>query len=246
MTYIDTVFVDGEEKKFVIGEKGEIFFRLYIMFLNKTTINQFNSEYGNVLDEKKITILPESFYTLMFLRNNLKKDNFVLLYITETYCKAINIRNGFYNNIEVLNLWISSLKQMYKDNGIVQYRYKDYDFIEANPLAKGLVIETLHFYSTLFCKWFYEKNLTWTDIIVISPITKNVHFIEAFDKEYKKISNNYIVPFHHSDYLNYFDLTRDPEDMDWLVLLNKEEKIKKKLTESDDWEGKNSLFEIKS
>ncbi|MBU0626335.1 hypothetical protein KKH82_02685, partial [Patescibacteria group bacterium] len=104
MTYIDTVFVDGEEKKFVIGEKGEIFFRLYIMFLNKTTINQFNSEYGNVLDEKKITILPESFYTLMFLRNNLKKDNFVLLYITETYCKAINIRNGFYNNIEVLNL----------------------------------------------------------------------------------------------------------------------------------------------
>ena len=231
MTYIDTIFVDGEEKRFVIGEKWEIFFRLYIIFVDKKTVNQFNSSYGNVLLEKNITIIPESFYTLMFLRNNLKKENFVLLYISENSCKAIVVKNGFYQNIEVLNLWISSLKQMYKDNSIVQYRYKDYNFIESNQLAKWLIMETLHFYSQLFCKRIFEKNLIWNDIVVISPITKNVHFIEAFDKEYKKISNNYIVPFHYSDYLNYFDTTREPEDMDWLVLINKEEKIKKLLTE---------------
>lgn len=229
MTYIDTIYVDGEEKKFIIGEKSEIFFRLYIMFLDKKTLNLFNAVYGNVLEERKITIIPESFYTLMFLRNNLKKDNFTLLYITETYCKAISVKQWFYHEIEVLNLGIAALKQMYKDNGIVQYRYKDYTFIESNPLAKGLVMETLDFYSQLFCKRFYEKNLTWTDIVVISPITKNVHFIEAFDREYRKISNNYIVPFHHSDYLHYFDTTRDPEDMDGLVLINKEEKIRSKL-----------------
>jgi len=234
MTYIDTIYVDGEESRFVIGEKWEIFFRLYIIFVDKKTINQFNSSYGNVLLEKKITLIPQSFYTLMFLRNNLKKENFVLLYITEDYCKAIVVKNWFYHNIEVLNLWISSLKQMYKDNSIVQYRYKDYDFIESNQLAKGLVMETLHFYSQLFCKRFFEKNLIWNDIMVISPITKNVHFIEAFDKEYKKISNNYIVPFHYSDYLNSFDTKREAEDMDWLVLVNKEEKIKKLLRGSEE------------
>ena len=54
---------------------------------------------------------------------------------------------------------MSALKQMYKDNGIVQYRYKTYDFIESNPLARGLVKETLQFYSELFCKRFKEKNL---------------------------------------------------------------------------------------
>jgi hypothetical protein len=55
---------------------------------------------------------------------------------------------------------MAALKQMYKDNGIVQYWYKTYDFIEQNPLAKNLVKETLQFYSQLFCKRFHEKNLT--------------------------------------------------------------------------------------
>lgn len=229
LTYIDTIFVDWETKNFVIGEKWEIFFRLYIICVDKQTLNQLNSSYGNILANKKISLIPQSFYTLVFLRNNLKKDNFVLLYITETYCKAISVKNWFYENIESLNLWIWALKQMYKDNWIVQYRYKDYDFIENNPLAKSLVMETLEFYSQLFCKRFYEKNLVWNDVVVISPITRNVHFMEAFDKEYRKISNNYVVPFNHSDNLNYFDTEREPEDMDALVLLNKEEKIRSKL-----------------
>lgn len=54
---------------------------------------------------------------------------------------------------------MGALKQMYKDNGIVQYRYKTYDFIEQNPLARDLVKETLQFYSQLFCKRFNEKHL---------------------------------------------------------------------------------------
>jgi hypothetical protein len=136
MAYVDTIYVNGEEKKYVIGEKGEIFFRLYIMYLDKKTINTINSAYGNFFEIKNITFIPQSFHTLLFLRNNLKKDNFVLLYINETSCKAIKVQNGFYESVEMLNLGLSSLKQMYKDNGIVQYRYKEFDVIESNPLAK--------------------------------------------------------------------------------------------------------------
>ena len=160
MVYIDSIHINGEEKKYVIGESGEIFFRLYIVYLNKKTINIINSVYGNLLAVQNINILPQSFHTLIFLRNNLKKDSFVLLYITEHSCKAIKIQNGFYHTVDTLNLGMSALKQMYKDNGIVQYRYKTYDFIEQNPLAKGLVKETLQFYSQLFCKRFNEKWLT--------------------------------------------------------------------------------------
>ena len=229
MVYIDSIHVDGEEKKHVIGETGEIFFRLYIVYLNKKTMNTLNSVYGNLLNMKNINIIPQSFHTLLFLRNNLKKDNFVLLYITETSCKAIKIQNGFYHSVETLNLWMSALKQMYKDNGIVQYRYKTYDFIEANPLAKWLVKETLQFYSELFCKRFNEKKLTWTDVIVISPITKNVHFIETFNEEYKKMTNNYVVPFHHSTMLNTFGKVWEPDDMDAIILMNRDEKIRNTL-----------------
>ncbi len=67
------------------------------------------------------------------------------------------------------------------------------------------------------------------DIIVISPITKNEHFIETFNKEYKKMSNNYIVPFHHSNALNSFGKEREPENMDSLVFVNREERIRKLL-----------------
>ncbi len=241
MIYVDSVFVNGEEKKYVIGEQGEIFFRLYVVYLNKQTMNIINSVYGNLLEVKNISILPQSFHTLLFLRNNLKKDNFVLLYITENSCKAIKIQNGFYYSVETLNLGMAALKQMYKDNGIVQYRYKTYEFIESNPLAKGLVTDTLQFYSQLFCKRFHEKNLTWTDVIVISPITKNVHFIETFNQEYKKTTNNYIVPFHHSNVLNTFNKIREPDDMDAIILMNRDEKIRNTLLQKDDetikWEN---------
>lgn len=241
MVYIDSIHINGEEKKYVIGETGEIFFRLYIVYVNKQTLNIINSVYGNVFEMKNITILPQSFHTLLFLRNNLKKDNFVLLYITEHSCKAIKIHNGFYHNVEILNLGIGALKQMYKDNGIVQYWYKTYDFIESNPLAKWLVQETLQFYSELFCKWFREKNFIWTDVIVISPITKNVHFIETFNEEYKKMTNNYVVPFHHSTMLNTFGKLWEPDDMDAIILMNRDEKIRNMLI-SDDQEHV-SLFQ---
>ncbi len=229
MVYIDSIHVNGEEKKHVIGESGEIFFRLYVVYANKQTINTLNSVYGNMFNIKNITLLPQSFHTMLFLRNNLKKDNFVLLYITENFCKALKIQNGFYHSVETLNLGMSALKQMYKDNGIVQYWYKTYEFIESNPLAKELVRETLQFYSQLFCKRFKEKNLIWTDVIVISPITKNVHFIETFNDEYKQMTNNYIVPFHHSEKLDTFGKVWDPDDMDALILMNREPKIKNTL-----------------
>ncbi len=104
MIYMDSIYVNGEQKKYVIGESGHIFFRLYIIYINKKTMNTINSVYGNLLEQPRINILPQSFHTLLFLRNNLKKDNFILLYITEHNCKAIKIQHGFYHAVETLNL----------------------------------------------------------------------------------------------------------------------------------------------
>jgi len=81
--------VNGEPKKYVIGEQGQIFFRLYMMYLHKTTLNVFNSFYGDVMDQQGVTILPQSFYSMLFLRDALKKENFLLMYIADNYCKVI-------------------------------------------------------------------------------------------------------------------------------------------------------------
>ncbi|MBQ2600517.1 hypothetical protein II582_04025 [bacterium] len=60
--------------------------------------------------------MPQSFHTTLFLRNNLKRENFNLLYITESGAKIIKIKNSFYDSVNVINLGLNSLKQMYKDN----------------------------------------------------------------------------------------------------------------------------------
>jgi len=233
-SYFDNIYVDGEEKKFLVGEKGDIFFRLYLIYLQKTMCNTFNSIYGDVLNTQNITILPQSFHTMMFLRDNLKKENFLLLYISDNNCKILKIEHGFYHSVDTLNLGINSLKQMYKDNDIRNYRSKGYDEIENNALARWLVKKTLEFYVQLLCKWIYEKNVIGTDVIVVSPIVKNSHFTEVFNEEYLKYTNNYIVPFHHSEQLHNFGRTREPDMMDALVLINRDKSILRVLNGSDE------------
>lgn len=225
-TYIDTIYVDWDQKKFVIWEKWSIFFRLYIIYIQKVSLNTINRIYGNVLENRNIAIMPQSFYTTLFLRNTLKKEDFNLLYINENYCKVIKISQWFYSKVDFINLWMWSLRQMYKDNWISHYWYKDYESIESNPLAKSLVTDTIQFYSQTFCKRLKDTWFTWSDMVIISPVVKNGHFIEILNNEYGKYNNNYIVPFHHSDSLSNFNKIRDPEDMDFLVFINqKKEQI---------------------
>lgn len=221
-TYIDSVFVNWEKKNHIIWESGQLFFRLYIIYIDTKTLNVFNSVYWKIRDNKNIKILPQSFHSTLFLRNNLKRENFLLLYINEWSAKIIKIKNSFYDSINVINLWLNSLKQMYKDNWIFQFRNKDYNEIQENTLAENLINETLEFYSNLFFSWLEEQNCIWNDIFVISPATKNGHFMEVFNRKYREYTSNYIVPFHHSDKLNSFNRQRDPDDMDTLIYLNRE------------------------
>lgn len=223
-SYVDNVYVDGDKKNYLLGQKWTIFYRLYIIHIDQVTLNTFASTYGIIKENSMISLVPQSFHTILFLVNNLHKENFLLLYITENYSKVIRVKQGFYDTVEVINLWVNALKQMYRDNAIFQYRYKDYETIESNPLAKDLVVQTLEFYSQLFCKRMKEKWFIGNDVFVISPIVKNGHFMEVFNTEYAKITNNYIVPFHYSEKLDTFGMQREPESMDTLIFLNREKK----------------------
>ena len=221
-TYIDSIYVNWEEKTRIIWESWSLFFRLYAIYIDSQSYNEFKSVYWPINDNSNIKILPQSFHTTLFLRNNLKRENFNLLYITESGAKIIKIKNSFYDSVNVINLGLNALKQMYKDNWISQYRYKSYEEIQENALAENLVVETLEFYSTLFFSRLEEQKCLGWDIFLISSIVKNWHFMEVFNRKYREYSDNYIVPFHHSDKLDTFDKNREPEDMDTLIFLNRE------------------------
>lgn len=231
-TNIDTIFVNGEEKKFLIGSQGQIFFRLYFIYINRNTLLEFNKSYGNIFNQKNLHLRPESFKTISFLKRKLGRDSFLLLYIKENYCKVIAVEDGFYKQIEHINFGINFLMQMYKDNQIVKYWYKSAEEIDQNPLAKNLVLESIRFYVEYLCKWLNDLHLTEKDIFLISPITKNGNFMEEFNRSYASFHNKYIVPFHHSSQLELFGKHRAPEDMDTLIFLNGG-KIKKQIL----WEG---------
>jgi hypothetical protein len=127
--------------------------------LDRKTCLEFNDKYGNFHNQKNLEIIPESFQTINFLKNTVNNDNFLLLYIRDSHCKGVLVEKGFYKRIESINLGVNALMQMYKDNGISKYRYKQYEEIENNPFAKNLVIQTLEFYSQMLCKWMKEANI---------------------------------------------------------------------------------------
>ena len=220
-SHIDSIYIDWVEKQFLIGESWEVSCRIILVFLNRETCSIFNDKFWDFQSQKNIEIYPESFQTIKFLRDNMHTENFLLLYIRDSHCKWVLVENWFYKRIESLNLGVNALMQMYKDNWISKYRYKNYEEIEDNPFAKNLVVQTLEFYSSMLCKRINEKDFWLQNIFVVSSIMKNWHFMEIFNKIYSQENNKYIVPFHYSDTLDQFWRTREPEDIDALIYANR-------------------------
>lgn len=228
-TFMDTIFINGIEKDHAIGHSGNIFFRLYFIFIRPQTLHTCNRYRGDIYLHTNITLLPQSLQTVLFLRKQLNKDNFLLLYIHKNICKAIKIHNGFYEQGEILNLGISTIKKMYKEHGISNYRYQDQDYIQANPLAKQLITESLEFYCEQLCQRGTQKNLFTKDVIVISSLATQPFFIDVFNSVYNKYHKGFIVPFHRSNQLDTYHIQRDPEDIDILIALNRLPDIRKLL-----------------
>lgn len=220
-SHFDCILVNWIEKQFLIWEKWDISCRIILVFLNRESCGIFNDKFWDFQSQKNIEIYPESFQTINFLRNNMDMNDFLLLYIRDSHCKWVLVEDWFYKRIESLNLWVNALMQMYKDNWISKYWYKNYEEIENNPFAKNIVVQTLEFYSEMLCKRINEKKFWLQNIFVVSSIMKNWHFMEIFNKLYSRENNKYIVPFHYSEDLDLFGRNREPEDIDALIYANR-------------------------
>ena len=56
---------------------------------------------------------------------------------------------------------------------VKQRNHKSAEEIDQNPLAKNLVLETIHFYIDYLCRWLEDLKLTDKDIFLVSSIVKN-------------------------------------------------------------------------
>lgn len=218
---IEDISVDGKPQDYVIWNIWEIFFRLNMIFLNIDTLNLFKTLRWNIsLQEQNIRIYPQTYFTLYFIKDVLKRKNTNILYIFNDFAKFIKLENGFYSNSLTIHLWIEKLKGIFKENDILPLYHDSFNISDLNDFSKKLVYESMDFYAELLNKWVADNSEKWEDLIVISDIIKNKYFLDIFGKNYNKYLNWYVLPFHNSKNLNKFNKSWSASQTDVLICLN--------------------------
>lgn len=151
-----------------------------------------------------LQILPASFCTMHFIKKTLQKDSFYLLYIYDSYVKLLHIHQGFYRDIQKVNIGSDMLKQIYQDNGIFEYFYASGAEIKEQPLIRDIVYQSVDFFTQMLSKRLGDYIAKENDLILISSLTKNICFQEKFNERYNHYINGYILPFHSSTQLEKF------------------------------------------
>ena len=222
--HIDTIFVNGEPKEYIVGETGIIFFRLSLVFLKSQDLHELTMRYGDI-NSWLCKIYPSSFFTINFLKQHIDKQNFYLLYILDNQTKLITVENWFYSSFQSLNRWAHMLKEIFDDNNVSQFLYKSQQEIDSSPYARELVMQSVDFYTNMLNKRLRTHIHTGQDIILITPLVKNGYFLETLQKRYNQYINGYILPFHYSNKLETYNRDRAPDEMDTLVFLNSDREV---------------------
>ena len=216
---VDDISVDWKEENYLIWKKWNISFDINLFFLNPEKESLFEiSKWNNFLE--KIEIYPSSFFTFNFLKNSFQKNNIHLLYIYENEAKLVEFKNGFYNNISKIPLWISSLKEVFKEKDIINFYFKSFDSQQVNNFAESLIKESIDFYCSLLIKWLNENINSWSNIFLVSEMIKNKYFLEIFGKYFSDYIQWFVTPFNKIDSFQKFWIKWDYSDIDILSFLN--------------------------
>ncbi len=215
---IDNISVNGVDKPYILGEVGTIHATLTFVFLQKRPCNVIKSVFGR--DMHKIKIYPQSFYTVGYLKKSLRKPQLQLLYIFDEYAKIITLTHGKYTRCERINLGVRMLKEIYKENNVLPYFFKSTAEIELNEFAKNLVIQSVDFYTETLMRRMKDFVKPGQDLLIASSLISNTYFLERFNEQYKKTTNGFIVPLHHTSDLQTFQREWESDEIDVLTMLN--------------------------
>lgn len=215
---VDNIIVNDQEKPYILGEVGTIHATLTFVFLQKRTYNLIKATFGR--DTPKIKIYPQSFYTVGYLKKALRKPQLQLLYLFDEYAKLITLKHGKYTRCEKINLGVRMLKDIYKENNVLPYFFKSSEEIELNEFAKNLVIQSVDFFVETLMRWMKEFVAPGQDLIIVSSLISNKYLLERLNQQYKKHTNGFIVPLHHTSDLHTFQREWESDEIDILTMLN--------------------------
>ena len=114
--FVENIFVDSQPSDFVLGEKGQIFFKLNIIFWRQHKFNEYKSMFGKHFNNPLVKFYPRSFFTRQFVKQVFKTQNFALVYLLEEQTKLINVKDGSIFKINYLNFGVKDLKKILREN----------------------------------------------------------------------------------------------------------------------------------
>lgn len=216
---IDDIFVDWQQQSYLIWKKWDISFDINLFFLNPEKESLFEiSKWSDFLE--KMEIYPSSFFTFNFLKSSFQKNDMYLLYIYENEAKIVEFKNWFYNNISKIPLWISSLKEVFKEKDIMNFYFKSFNSEQVNNFAESLIKESLDFYCWLLIKWLNENMTLGSNVFLVSELIKNKYFLEIFGKYFSDHIQWFVTPFNKVDSFEKKWIKWDYSDVDILSFLN--------------------------
>lgn len=112
------------------------------------------------------------------------------------------------------------LKEIYKENNVLPYFFKSTAEIEVNEFAKSLVIQSVDFFTETLMRRMKDFVRPGQDLLIASSLISNTYFLERLNEQYKKHTNGFIVPLHHTSDLHTFQRQWESDEIDVLTMLN--------------------------
>jgi len=112
------------------------------------------------------------------------------------------------------------LKDIYKENNVLPYFFKSKEEIEMNEFAKNLVVQSVDFFAGTLMRRMKDFVKPGQDLLIASSLISNTYFLDRFNEQYRKHTNGFIVPLHHTSDLHTFQRQRESDEIDILTMLN--------------------------
>jgi len=170
----NNIRINWKNKKYLLGNKWEISFWLWVYSLHTKYIDQIKK----IFWQNPVHIFPTSLASIQCISKIFKKWN--ILYLLENITKIIKISNWYYYNIEEINIW---LQDLYK--WILETFHQDINWKQLTEFQQKVYTRKLNeFIQPLV--FFIKENLINKNLYLIWNLSKYPLLIEKLS-EYLKI-----------------------------------------------------------
>lgn len=205
---ISHVLVNGTSKLSILWHAWDISFSLELCILTPAWVSMCELlDRHNTFENHRISWYPRNYFTLEYLKKHIKKQKYSFLLIEQETTQLIRVENGWYADVQYINIWIQLLKSCYKEHDVEKYFYTARDEVEQNQFLSRIVDEALSFFTNMLAKWVAQHIDTSAPLVVAWDVIQNPSFLPLFKDSYRVYGSWYIIPLQalqHKTYTHEF------------------------------------------